>query len=268
MTKTSWNRSFSVALALTALLVLSAVAVPAAAVSVGEEDVPGDAAVGSQIEATVTLTQLYQDPQLEQWQLAGETELTDVTWTVSYIDQTGSKTGQESFDGQTFDGAEIATANGTAEVEIRVSGTVPEVTAYSYDPAQTFTVLALSQTREGGSTNAIDEWTATHYTESSREARNALDDAQAAIDSADSAGADVSEAETSIDNAVDAYENGNFDLAMNLADEAESRANSAQQSSQTFRLALYGVGGLVVIALLVGGFLYWRSQQDSHDKLG
>jgi len=268
MTKTSWNRSFSAALALAALLVLSTLAAPAAAVSVGSEDVPGDAQVGSQVTATVTLTELYRNPQLEEWQLAGETELTDVTWTVTYIDQTGAKVGQESFDGQTFDGAAVVADNGTAEVEVRITGTVPEVTEYAYDPAQSFTVMALSQTRQGGSSNAVDEWTATHYTESSRSAREALDAARAAIDSAEGSGASVGEAEEAFGNAVDAYESGNFDLATNLAEEAESRANSAQQSNQLFQYALYAVGGLVVLGLLAGGVLYWRSQQDSYDKLG
>jgi hypothetical protein len=264
MTKTSWSRFSKLALA--ALLVLSVAAVPAAAVSVGEEDVPSDAEVDSKVSATATLDELYKDPQLESWTLAGSTELTDVTWTVTYYDQTGSKVNQESFDGQNFSGASIAADDGTSEVEVKVTGTVPEAESYSYDPAQNATVMTLQQTREGGSSNQIDTWTARPYTEDSEAARTALDEAEAAIEGV--SGANTDEAQQSFDNAVDAFESGNFDLATTLAEEAQTKAEQAEQSSQTQQLIVYAAGGLVVVALLVGGFFYWRSQQNTYDKLG
>ena len=263
MTKTSWSR-FS-KLAVVCLLVLSVASVPAAGVSVGDTTVTSDAEVGTQITATVTLTELYQNPSLESWRLAGETELTNVTWTVEYYDQTGARVSQDSYDGQSFDGAQVSAEEGTSEVQVRITGTVPEVTEYSYDPAQSFTVLDLTQAREGGSSNDIDTWSATHYTEESREARTAIDDAAAAVESVDS-----QEAERQLQNAIEAY-NGDgteFPLATDLANQAQEQAEQTQQSNQLIQYALYGVGGLVVVALLVGGFLYWRSQQDGPDKLG
>jgi hypothetical protein len=249
---------------LLALIVLLSVAAPVAAVSVGDTTVPDEASVGSQVEATVTLTELYQNPTLEQWQLEGETQLRDVTWSISYVDQTGATVGREEFDGQRFNSSTIAAADGTAEVRVHVSGTVPPVESYSYDPAQTFTMMSLTQAREGGNTNDIDTWETHYFTGASDEARAAIDEARAAIDAAGS----PTEAQNTFDQAVNAYESENFDLAVELANEAQSQAESAQQSQQTFQLVLYGVGGLVVVALLVGGFLYWRSQQDSHDPLG
>jgi cellobiose-specific phosphotransferase system component IIA len=126
----------------------------------------------------------------------------------------------------------------------------------------------LTQAREGGNANAIDAWEAHHFTSESDQARNAIDEAGAAIETARSSGAGVGEAENTFDQAVNAYESENFDLAAELATEAQSQAESAQQSRQTLTLALYAVGGLVVVALLVGGFLYWRSQQETHDPLG
>jgi len=263
MTKTSWSR-FS-KLAVVCLLALSVASVPAAGVSVGDSTVTSDAEVGTQITATVTLTELYQDPSLESWTLEGETELTDVTWTVEYYDQTGARVNQQSFDGQSFSGAGIAAEDGTSEVQVRITGTVPEVEEYSYDPAQSFTVLDLTQAREGGSSNDIDSWSATHYTEESREARTAIDDAAAAAE-----GVDSEEADRLLENAIEAY-NGNgdeFGLAVDLANQAQEEAEQTQQSNRLTRLALYGVGGLVAIGLLVGGFLYWRSQQSGPDKLG
>jgi hypothetical protein len=263
MTKTSWSRCFK--LAVVCLLALSVASVPAAGVSVGDSTVTSDAEVGTQITATVTLTELYQDPQLEAWSLAGETELTDVTWTVEYYDQTGARVNQESYDGQSFDSAQIAAEDGTSEVQVRITGTVPEVTEYSYDPPQSFTVIDLTQAREGGSSNDIDTWTATHYTEESREARNAIDDAAAAVAEVDSQDADQQ-----LQNAIEVY-NGDgdeFPTAIELANQAQEEAEQTQQSNQLIQYALYGVGGLVVVALLVGGFLYWRSQQSGPDKLG
>ncbi len=264
MTRTNWSRFSRVALV--ALLVLAGAAVPAAAVSVSEEQVPDSAQVDSQVTASVRLTELYRNPQLEQWSLAGETALQNVTWTVTYIDQTGAKVGQESFDGQEFDGAQIAASDGTSEVRVQVRGTVPDVREYTYDPRQTFNAMELSQTREGGSSTEIDRWEVHHYTPESQSARQALDEARSAIQGA--SGADTAEAERSFQNAVEAYESGEFGLATNLATEATERANSAKQSRQTFQLAMYAVGGLVVVGLLAGGFLYWRSQQETYDRLG
>ena len=263
MTKTSWSR-FS-KLAVVCLLALSVASVPAAGVSVGDSTVTSDAEVGTQITATVTLTELYQNPSLESWSLAGETELTNVTWTVEYYDQTGARVNQDSYDGQSFGGAQVSAEEGTSEVQVRITGTVPEVTEYSYDPPQSFTVLDLTQAREGGSSNDIDSWSAAHYTEESREARTAIDDAAAAVESVDS-----QEAERQLQNAIEAYngDGAEFPLATDLANQAQEQAEQTEQSNQLTRFALYGVGGLVVIGLVVGGFLYWRSQQSGPDRLG
>jgi hypothetical protein len=264
MTRTNWSRFSKLALAL--LVLLSVAAIPAGAVSVASEDTPDEAQVGSKVTATVTLDELYKNPQLEAWTLAGETHLEDVTWTVTYYDQTGAKVDQQSFDGQNFSGAEIAASDGVSEVDVSVTGTVPAVEDYTYDPAQSFVVLSLDQTREGGSSNDIGTWNATHYTEESAAAREQLDSAKAAIAAA--SGSNTQDAQRSFDNAVEAFEGAEFGLASNLAEEAETRANEAKQSSQTTQLLIYAAGGLVVVALLAGGFLYWKSQQQTYDKLG
>lgn len=264
MTRTNWSRSSKLALAL--LVLLSVATIPAGAVSVASEDVSSEAQVGSKVTATVTLDELYKNPQLEAWSVQGETELEDVTWTVTYYDQTGAKVDQQSFDGQSFSGADVVAADGTSEVEVSVSGTVPAVDNYTYDPAQSFTVMTLNQTREGGSSNDIDTWTAHHYTDESAAAREKLDSAKTAIASA--SGANTQDAQRSFDNAVEAFEGEEFGLATNLAEEAETRANKAKQSSQTTQMLIYAAGGLVLVALLAGGFFYWKSQQQTYDKLG
>ena len=267
--KTNWSRCSSALLVVLAVIAAVAVAAtPAAAVSVGTEDVPEEAAVGSKVDAAVTLEEPYKNPQLEQWTLTGETELTGVTWTVTYYDQTGAKVNQQSFDGQSLDGAKLAASKGVSEVEVRVSGTVPEVEEYTYDPAPTFAVMNLTQAREGGSSNDIGSWSARHYTEKSQAARDAIVAARDAIDSA--GGANTGEAEKTLGNAIDAYEgeNPDFALATNLANDAEKQASRARQSKQTTQYAMYGVGGLVALGVLAGGVFWWRSQRDSYDRLG
>jgi hypothetical protein len=265
MTKTNLSRCSSLLLA---LVLVASLAAPAAAVSVAETDVPAEAEVGTQVEATVTLTELYRNPTLEQWELRGETELRDVTWSISYVDQTGATVDREEFDGQNFTSSTISADDGTAEVRVRVTGTAPPVDSFSYDPEQTFVVASLTQAREGGNANAIDTWESHHFTAESDRARDALDEAAAGIETAEGSGAGVAEAENTFAQAVDAYESENFDLTVELANEAASQADSARQSQQTVTLALWAGGGVVVLALLAGGVLYWRSQQDTHDPLG
>jgi hypothetical protein len=264
MVRTNWNHcSRVVAVLVVAALCCSALAVPVAAVSVASEDVPSEAQVGEQVTATVTLEQLYRNPQLEEWRLGGETDLQNVTWTVSYIDQTGAKVDQESIDGQNVTSSTIAASDGVSEVEVSVTGTVPAVETYTYEPEEEFLLLGLSQVRQGGSSSSIESYSAHHYTSESREARNALESAAAALEDASN-----EDAEADFASAVDAYEAGNFDNAVRQAERAEDEANAAAQSAETTQLVLMGAGVLVVLALLVGGVLYWRSQQDSYDKLG
>ena len=265
MTKTNWSRCSRLLLAVLLVASLSGAAV---AVSVGDESVPSDAEVGTQVSGSVTLTQLYQNPQLESWELNGTTDLEQVTWTVVFYDQTGSKIDQQSVSGQNLSGVAVGTDDGVDEVEVRITGTVPEIENYSYDPAQTFLFAELVQTREGGASSSVESWQVDHYTADSREARQALDEAKTAIDEADAAGANVGEAETTFNQAVNAYEDESFDLAVELANEAEGQADSSAKSSQTTRTLLDAGAAVVVLALLVGGFLYWRSTQESYDRLG
>jgi hypothetical protein len=266
MTRTNWNRSSRVVLA--AVIVLLAATVPAAAVSVTGEDVPSEGEVGTQISATVTLEELYRNPQSERWQLSGETELTDVSWTVTFYDQTGSQVDIVEPTGQSFSGLDIAAESDTAEVEIRVTGTVPAVDSYSYDPAQEFLLMELTRGQAGGASNTIDSWQAHHYTAESDSARAAIDEAGTAIEDAEASGANPSDARANYEDAVAAYEEGSFGVATNLANRATEQANDAQQSQQTQQLLIYAVGGLIAVALVVGGVLYWRSQQGPDDPLG
>jgi len=265
MTRTNSNRSSRVVLA--TLVLLLAATVPAAAVSITGEDVPEEGQAGTQVSASVTLDELYRNPQSEQWQLSGATELTDVSWTIVFYDQTGSQVTLVEPTGQSFSGIDVQASTGTAEVEVRVTGTVPDVETYSYDPAQEFLLMELTRGQAGGASNSIESWQTHHYTQKSASAREAIDQAGAEIERARESGANPSDAQANYDDAIAAYEDGSFDVATNLANRAASQAQSAQQSQQTQQLLIYAVGGLVVLALVVGGVLYWRSQQGPDDPL-
>jgi len=246
---------------LATLLVLTAAVVPAAAVSTSSEGVPDEAQVGDEVSATFTLTELYSD--YESWTLHGETNLTDVTWTVRKLDQAGNQVSQTSYDGGEFNES-IDIEEDTAEVEVEVVGTAPEVRNFTYEPEEQFLLAGFELLRQGGTQQEISETRVHHFTEDSKEARQAIESAETAIEGADGA----SEAESTLSNAIEAYNNEEFGSATTFANNAEQQAQQAENTQNRNQLILYAVAALLVVALLVGVVLYWRSQQDSYDKLG
>jgi len=278
------SRSFSTLAALLVVVSLAAVG-PAAAVAVddGDTDVVTEAEVGDQVSATVTLTDLYREPNWDPWTLQGETELRNVTWSVTLIDQQGNEFDTATYDGQQLsggDGVQISTGNDVAEVRIELVGTVPEPEAYTYPEEETFVVASLTQARgEDGSRNDIDTWEAHHFSTAtadgepgSQEAREAIANARSAIESAKAAGADTTAANRSLSNAIEFYESGQFTNAVENArtarQEAQQAESDVESSQQTTRLLLFGGAGLVVLLLIGGGVWFYRQQQDDYDKLG
>ncbi|WP_266078716.1 hypothetical protein [Haladaptatus caseinilyticus] len=254
------------ALLLVLTLALSAV-VPAAAISTETQGIPDDANVGDEVSAKLTLTDLYSD--YEQWTLNGETELMDVTWTVTTYDQAGNQKAKKSYDGQSFNHS-LTLDSDASETVVKVSGTVPEIENFTYEPQQAFTLATLSQTREGGNSDEIDSWSANYHTEDSTDAREAIAAAQKAIDEAP-AGANTEDAEGRVENAISAYEAGNFGNAVDIAGQAENSASSAAEkankSAQQSELLMYG-GVAIVGLVVVGGAGFWyRSQQRNTNRL-
>jgi hypothetical protein len=261
-------------LAAVAILAFAAVGT-AVAVQVSEEDVPEDGQVGEDYTASVTLGELYQNPDYTSWTLRGETELNNVTWTVTTTDtDTGNQIDSQSFDGQSFNYSNIdAEANDANQVTVEVTGTVPSVENYTYPDEETFVVADLTQVREGGTSNEIATREAHHFTSDSQAARQAISEAEQAIEAADSAGADTSTAESSLESAISVYQSGSsFGEAQNLAERAQEEANTAQSNAESTeqrnQLLLYAGVGVVVIALIGGGVYWYRQQQDDYSRLG
>jgi cobalamin biosynthesis Mg chelatase CobN len=254
----NWSRSSKVGLA--ALLLLCAAVAPAGAVSVNTQGVPDGERVGQQTSATYSFEELYD--QYDQWTLRGETQLEQATWTVSLYDQTGSRVARNTYNGASFNQT-VAAAEDVNRVEVNVTGAVPSVTNFSYDPAQTFTMAAFTQSQQGGTSSAIGEPTEVrYYTENSREARSAIDEAASAVESADSA-----EAEELLSSAISAYNAGNFENAVNLAGQASETAQEAQQSQQTTQLLVYAGVGLLVLLVIAGAVYWFLNNRDTNDPL-
>jgi hypothetical protein len=259
----SIHSSRLVALALAACVLTQGVA----ALTVGGDD-PGDVEVDSDVDHTVTLEELHQNPQVEQWTLEASTDLEDAEWTLTYLDQAGEEIDKTSHDGAEITSDDLSTENNVDAVEVRVRGTVPAIEEYTYPEEEMVTVMALTQSPTNGVTNDVTTIEAHAYTSESQQARDNLDAAREAIDSASESGADVSDVESTFQSAVSSYENGNFQNANRLANRAAENADAKVESSEQTQTILYAVGGVVMLVLIVDGFFWYRSRQDTYDKLG
>jgi len=246
-------------IALLFVAVLMAAVGPASALSVSSEGVPGETQVGEEMQVTYTIDDPFTDAPNE-WTLQGETELEDVRWTVTVL-RAGTQVSQETYTEQSFNHSLDVDDNGD-EVVVNLDGTTPAIENYTYSPEETYLVTSLDQ-RTGGNADELANDSAHHYTEDSQAARNAIEDAEAAIDEAGG----HSEAEDLRESAVSAYEAENFQNAIDLANNAQEKAENAQQSQETLTMALMGGGAVVVLALIGGGIYYWKSQQETVSRL-
>lgn len=207
----------------------------AGAVSVTDESVQSEAAVGDEVTATVELQDLYEDR--DAYDLKGLTALEDATWTVQEYD--GDEPLDESqYEGEEFvhEGLDSSRDPAPTRVRVEVTGTVPDVEEFSYDSEETFDGLRLGMVYDGGG-QEFDTWSIHHYTTGddtagSREARTALDDARSTIDQASDDGQDVSDAESRFEDAVGSYNEGSFEEAVAAAEEATSQLDESATDSR------------------------------------
>ncbi|MCU4801242.1 tetratricopeptide repeat protein [Halobacteria archaeon HArc-gm2] len=246
-------------IALLFVAVLVAAVGPASALSLSSEGVPESSQVGEEIQVTYTIDDPFTDAPNE-WTLQGETELEDVRWTVTVL-RAGTQVSQETYTEQSFNHSLDVDDNGD-EVVVNLDGTTPAIENYTYSPEETYRVTSLDQ-RTGGNVEELTNDSAHHYTGDSQEARNAIEDAETAID--EIGGHD--EAETTLNRAITLYEAERFSDAVEAAEDAQEKAENAQQSQQTLTMALMGGGVLLVLALIGGGVYYWKSQQETVSRL-
>jgi len=242
-----------------ALVLLVSLAVPAAAITVDDSNVPDQQRVGEEKRATIALEDLYEDG-TDEWTLRGRTRLTNATWTVRKVKLNGD-TSSQTYTGRSFE-TTVSSANNTDRVEVVVRGRAPGVNGFSYDPPQRFEFARLSKA-VGENVDVVDTWEVHHYTDASRRARSAIDQARPVVSDAGD-----QQARDQLDRAIQAFESGEFELARDLASDAESSARDARQSSRTLRLILVGAGVVVVLAAVVGAVFYVRSRSGPEDPLG
>jgi len=260
----SWSHYSKVGLALVVLL--AAVATPAAAVSVSESTDAETVTVGEQVDVTYTLTDLYDEVD-GNWTLQGTTDLAEPTWTVAVYDNQGNRIGEnktvaESNFTQSIGGS-------TTEVLVRVRGTVERPGEFSYESPQQTTLAAFEQ-QVGNSVTNISTDTARPETNGSSAARSAIESAASTVDEANGLDADVTEAESDLDSAIDAYDGENFDNAQTLAERAEEKAQSAiddEESGGSNTMLYVGIAAVVLLLLLGGGYWY-LSGDEEYDELG
>jgi hypothetical protein len=250
--------SLAVLLTVLALVLVSAVG-PVAAVTADATDVPDRQEVGQERRATFTLTDLYEDGTNE-FTLRGTTRLENVSWTVRKVTLNGDRR-TETYTGGSFE-TTVSAAENTERVEVVVAGRAPSVENFSYDPAQSFEFARLAKA-VGDNVDVVGTWSVTHYTAASAEARSAIETAEPVV-----AGSGSGSAEQQLRRARQAYDGGEFDLAAELAADAESTAASARQSRGTTQLLLFAGVGVVAVALVVGAVLYLRGGSDPGDPLG
>ena len=217
--------------------------------------------MGDEISVTYTIDEPFTDVP-NQWTLDGETELENVSWTVTVL-RAGSQVSQSTYGSQSFS-QELEIDNNGDEVRVELTGDVPAIENYTYQPEETYTVATLSRV-SGSNENELRTDSVHHYTSDSQAARSAIESATAAIN----ATGGNSEAEQLRDNAISSYENGNFGNAQDLAQQAQSTAEQAQQSQQNTQTLLYAGAAVVVLLVLgVGGYVLYQSQQsDEYSKL-
>ena len=243
--------------ALLCVVGLLAFAGAASALTVSAEGVPTESAVGEEVSVTYTIDEPFTDVP-NQWTLEGETELENVSWTVTVL-RAGGQVSQETYGGQSFT-QDLDIDNDGDEVQVELVGEVPAVEEYSYEPEERYTVASLARL-SGSNENEFRNDSAHHYTNESREARTAIEDASAAINETGG----NSEAEQLRDNAISSYESGNFNNSIDLAGQAENTAQQAQQSQQTTRTLLYAGAAIVVLIVLGAVGLYFYSQSSGGD---
>lgn len=251
------RRNWWTFLLVTVLAASVAVPTPAAAVEATSNETTENAQVGENVSATFTVSDLYTGAP-KTWRLNGTTELDNVTWTVRAYGLDDRQLDARSFDGSTFRTPVRASQN-VSKLEVTVTGTAPTVENYTYRPREEFALASFTRQNNGTTREIIKNWTTRHYTRESRGARRNINDARAAIE--DDGGDE--ELEEQLQFAISAYRNENFELAIDIADDAEKAAE--EPNIPVGLLSGLFLGGIAVALGTAGLRSYRTRRQDDRD---
>ena len=245
----SWIHS-SKALVVGVLLAVSLVSVGTAAAVTVDGSAPAPAEVGQTVSHEVTVEEPFRDAP-DQWTLNGQTDLQDPSWTIQ-VEAQGDPVDTQDISGESF-GYDLQSDTGATVVTVEVTGQVPELSTYDYRSLENENYTAISLARGD---SEMETFTAHRFTTGSGEEPGSQEARQAIDEAVEAAGGENDK----IDQAISAYDNGNFENAVSLADEAQGGAQSSQ-------LLLIAAGVVVVLALVGGGVYYWRQSRDKGHKL-
>lgn len=245
------------ALVLGVLLVTVLGLVGAAAAVSTSGDAPDAAEVGDDVSMEVTLEDLFEEDTA--WTLEGETELENATWDIAVRDTAGDRIDDGDISGPDFT-QDLDSDDGAVEVTVSVEGEVPDLDSFDYEnkDAENYEVIGLTK-HVDDSQSTLASWEAHRFTADSGEARQAIDSAKTAVEESGS-----SEAQEQLDRAIGAYDDENFELAIDLAGDAQTRADRAGQTRQ---ILLIGGAVVALLAVVGGGVYYYRKSQQSTHKL-
>jgi hypothetical protein len=259
----NWTHSSKAVVLVVVLAVAFATVGTASAISIsGFGSAPDSAQVGEEVTVEVELSELYgDDVPDDNWTLSGQTALNNADWTVIVRDVAGDEVTRTDVTGESFE-QQIVRENDHATVDITVTGEVPELSEFNYEDRSVEQAVAmeLAQVTEGDERAELPDGTHMlhRYNSESQQARQTIDEAQQAVDQSGGTGSD------SVQDAITFYNNGEFESAIDAAEDAQS---SAQGQEQTRQFLLIGAAAVVLIAVLGGGIYYWRQSQQDTSKL-
>lgn len=222
------------------------------------------AEIGSDVTVETMVTELYitNTGSIDVWTLRGESLLKSVTWTVTEINAAdrpieGSK---KVYAGKVFEQG-VSLDDSILKIKVEVSGTIPEVSEWKYEPEYKVLVMELSQVRLGGTSEVIGVIEVSPYNLESKAARENIDKANVVVK-----GVDDGEAKQTIENAISAYNAGNFDNAGDLARQAEENALAVEDGRERKGLIVKIVGFVIAVAL-IGGTIVWHRSTRHKSRL-
>jgi len=252
----SWIRS-SKTVGAVALLTVALLAAGTAVAVEFDGEAPESAEVGEEGTMEVEVTEPFADPLPSQWTLEGDTALENADWTIVAEDNTGDIVARSDTNTLALNADDSVVA-----VTVEVRGEVPDGISFNYEnpEEENYKVVELLRQTDAGAERVASEaiWEAHRFTAGSQEARTAIDDASDAVDDAGGSGEDE------LDQAIRAYDNGDFELATELASDAQS---SAEGSAQTTQFLLIGGAVVVLIAVVGGGAYVYKQRQRNTNKL-
>lgn len=246
MMKMNWTHSSKVIVLAVLLAASLGTAGTATAFSFDDSGVDEEMEVGQQATATVVMEEPFAEREVG-WTLIVDSELEEagITITTTTVDGTQSTVSNSGSAQVTLDDSAIR------NVEIEVSGTVPEVEQYSYENPEQENFIAV---RANDSAGTIETWEAHRYTEQSREAREKLDEAAQ----------EVSEDNDDFTSARTLYNSGEFEQSIS---DSEAIIDDAESSEQTQTLLFVGAGVVVLLLLAGGGYYVYNQRSRNTNKL-